>query len=171
MPIDSLPVILEKYFYPNQEIRALLNYDKNGDKQNNSTHISRTADAVGSEKGKYALQLDLTLDIDKSVNPPYEVHLTIVGIFRVKNTALDELEMRKQVFDSGTDLLIGALRERLVMLTHSGPWGAFYLNFIDVQPITNKEIDLIVPAKSGKAATVKQATRKKASKKKSSIKK
>jgi len=166
MSIDNLPVILEKYFYPNQVVRAIPTHDKDGDKQNNSTHINRSIEVVDSENGKFALQLDIDLDVDKSINPPYEFQLTIVGIFRVTNLSVNQVEMRKQVFDIGTELLVGALRERVSMLTQSAPWGVFNLNVINISPISKKEVEELISSADKPAAPAKKARKKSATVKK-----
>ena len=171
MSIDKLPVTLERIFYPVQVVRALPNHDKDGDKHSNATSLNRSIDAVLTEKGKFALQLDIQIDLEKSVNPPYEIQLTAIGVFRVSDLSLGDIEMKQLVFDAGTTVLIGALRERIAMLTHSAPWGVFNINLIQVPHISTKEVQHVSPSSAGSTDARSKRPKKKATVKKKSAQK
>jgi len=177
MSTDMLPIFLERIFYPNQVVRALPNYDKNGDKFSNSTSLSRSIDVIKSEENKFALKLDIQLDLEKSLNPAYEIQLTAVGVFKVNDQSLSDTEMKRFVFDSGTTVLIGALRERIAMLTHSGPWGVFNINIIQIPPISLEEVLRVSPPQTEETGektintTKKVAVKKKATRKRKAVRK
>ncbi len=141
MSIDNINISLERYFYPAQIVRARPEYDKNGDKNNNATHINRSIECLPGEGNRFALQIDIENDLENSVNPPYEFQLTVVGLFNIIDGSFSDEEKKQQVLNTGTELLIGALRERIAMLTHSAPWGVFNINVLDIPKVTALSLD------------------------------
>ena len=132
MSIGSLQVVLDKYFYPKQSVVSLLKFDKDGSKDQSKILLKRTVTPIPNRSDMYALEIEIKLDTENSINPPYDFEIVVVGYFIVADKELDSSAGENLTLNWGSQLLIGAIRERLSMLTQSAPWGVFNINFIPI---------------------------------------
>jgi preprotein translocase subunit SecB len=156
------PVILRKYIFPVQIVTASPEYDIGKKHDGSSTKLNRIFNAIKNEEGTYSLQIDLSLDKDKSVNPPYDFNFSVLGVFEISDKNLAEEQMKDLVLAYGSQILIGVLRERLALLTSTAPWGVFYLNFVAI-PEFKYPTSGEVPVEN--LASMEQATKKRVQKK------
>jgi len=130
MSTDNRPILLNRYFFPIQSVHARINFDKKGKKDGSHTNLNRIIEKPKDGSNNFVLQMDLELDKEKSENPSYEFHLSVVGIFSLNIEVANEEKGKEVVQTYGSQILIGVLREKLASLTACGPWGPFYINFI-----------------------------------------
>lgn len=125
------PLQLEDIFFPIQEVRALAEHDPQGELR--GTHILQTIEfqELDLATGRYGVVLEMAMDEEKSLNPPYSFRLQAFASF-VINPEIDPVSAQALVQANGVMILVGAMRERLLELTSRAPWGRFLLN---TQPI------------------------------------
>jgi preprotein translocase subunit SecB len=126
--MEELPLRLERYFFPHQEVRANPAHERGG-KLHNQVNVNAGVGAVEGRKGAFAIDLTISLDEDKSENPPYFFTINAFGILVAEGDS-DIANAQELARLIGSQLLIGAARERLADLTARGPWGQFLLNLV-----------------------------------------
>ncbi len=123
---------LEDIFFPIQEVRAVAEHDPAGELR--GTQINQTIEfqVLDVAQQRYGVVLEISIDEEKSVNPPYNFKLQAFASFYVESS-LDPVSAQALLQTNGVMILIGAVRERLLELTSRAPWGRFMLNTIPVQ--------------------------------------
>jgi preprotein translocase subunit SecB len=139
MPESNMPVLLKKFFYPIQVVKALSNHDKSGPNDKTQTIFKRDIKKIPEEDGTYAVEIELSVDLEESINPPYDFNINCVGVFSVNQGNFNDKEIESLAYITGTQILIGAVRERLAMLTHSSPWGTFNVNVMAIPNDGNQQ--------------------------------
>jgi len=115
---------LERYFFPIQELSANPKHQPDGVLNGSNIISQHIAYPLEERNDAFGVEFSISLDAQNSVNPPYNFHLSIFGVF-VKDTPGDPAPSPREV-QIALDLLIGATRERLADLTSRAPWGPFY---------------------------------------------
>ncbi|MEI2782305.1 MAG: hypothetical protein V9H25_14010 [Candidatus Competibacter sp.] len=123
--MDAYPWRLENYFFPHQEVRANLSHDPNGNRLGSQFTPSFSLVAIEGRTNAVGVEASVSLDEDKSDNPPYFFTISAFGILTTDLETTDD--MRTQAASFGINVLFGALRERLATLTSRAPWGTFVL--------------------------------------------
>jgi hypothetical protein len=133
------PLQLEDIFFPLQEVRALAEHDPQGELR--GTHIIQSIEfqVLDAAAGRYGVVLDMTIDEEKSHNPPYCFRLQAFASFFI-SPEIDPISAQALVQTNGVMILIGAMRERLLELTSRAPWGRFLLNTQPIQLLHQGEL-------------------------------
>jgi hypothetical protein len=82
--------------------------------------------------GRFGISLELNSNDETSINPPYMFRLHAYAIVTV-SPQIDPATQQFILQTNGQLILVGAARERLLVLTCIAPWGRFLLN---TQPVT-----------------------------------
>jgi len=136
--MSEFPLRLESYFFTHQEAIANPEFLQNADKKPSidiivNGGIIRLDDSNNGYR--YGLTVHVELDKEKSENSPYFFSITAFGIISIKPDVQSYQSIESLVETSGTQLLLGAIRERLADMTSRGPWTFVQLDFI---PLTMK---------------------------------
>jgi hypothetical protein len=126
MIASAPPVQLEELFFPVQEVRANPEYDPNGNLSDTQVDRSINVWALDEAADRYGVTLEIAIDKETSVNPPYFFALHAYATMRA-DPRLDAATRQSSVRADGQTILLGAARERLLDLTARGPWGRFLL--------------------------------------------
>lgn len=126
----SLPLRLEEYYYTVQEVKANPSWRPTEEPWPLPDVVLFNSDV--NEDGTLYLQVILQAESEED-KLPYEVRLAVFGIFRYDepDVAEDETSNDRRLraaINSGAQLLIGALRERLALLTAQSPWGEWKID-------------------------------------------
>lgn len=125
---------LKDYFFIHQfvEPNPLFDIEKNADFVNNVSSFIRKDENTNT----YNLQVDIDLNEQESKNVSYRYKFKIFGIFSITDKTKDQRIQFQIARDQGTSLLIGAIRERLSLLTSSGPYTNYVLDFVPLDKIS-----------------------------------
>lgn len=115
---------LERYFFPIQELSANPKHQPDGVLNGSNIISQHIAYPLEERNDAFGVEFSISLDAQSSVNPPYNFHLSIFGVF-TKDVPGDATPSPHEV-QIALELLIGATRERLADLTSRAPWGTFY---------------------------------------------
>lgn len=133
--MKELPIQLERYFFPHQEVIANHEFIQDKDGTHTHTDINSNLSPVPEQKGKYGIDVQLVLNQEKSNNPPYFFKIIVFGVFTLNETEIDPENFERLIRETGSSILIGAARERLAEITSRGPWPAQQLGIV---PLTQK---------------------------------
>jgi len=122
-------VSLERYFYPQQIVKANPNF-KEDEESKTVTHLDIKHGSVEDQANKYVVEIVLSLDKEKSHNEQYDFLLHVFGLFDLEGHS----QITPDMLSSLTQSLIGVLRERLSLLTQGGPWRPILLSMQELDP-------------------------------------
>ncbi len=131
--MKQFPLQLERYFFTEQYISA--NQEFNQDTENNPINIEQTINSDFSktdEEEKYFISAEISLNREKSSNPPYFFKISVFGIISIRDKDTPNEVIESMIRTSGTQLVIGAVRERLAEMSSRGPWGMIHMDFIPI---------------------------------------
>jgi preprotein translocase subunit SecB len=131
--MDQIPLQLERYFFPHQEVRANPDYHSDGRPEGSGFQTKVTISPIENCPGAFAIEAEIVLDESVSGNQPYFFKIIVFGIFHVAGELPREIA-QQILASSGVNLLVGAARERLAEMTSRGPWGPFFLSPIPTLP-------------------------------------
>lgn len=129
-----MSVQLDRYFFPHQEVVANPEHDPGGVRNGSKISVHVGAAPIAGQSNTYAVEVTLSLDDEKSINPPYRFTLHAFGIW----TTTDDVpadSAPSMATATGVPILIGAAREHLAAMTSRGPWGPFILGPIPLQMV------------------------------------
>ncbi len=130
---NVLPLLqLEDIFFPIQEVRAIAEHDPAGELRGTQITQSFEFQVLDQARQRYGVVLEISIDEEKSVNPPYSFKLQAFANFSVESS-LDPVSALALIQANGAMILVGAVRERLLELTSRAPWGRFMLNTLPIQ--------------------------------------
>ena len=131
MSEHSFPLLLNNYFFTHQE--AIANPEhKQGEKHESKMHFDINAVVSTIEEGNtYTLEVTTVINAEKSVNPSYFIKISVFGIIDVTQDLVSE-EIETLLNTSGSQILIGAIRERIADLTSRGPWPTSFIDFVKI---------------------------------------
>lgn len=117
-------MLLKKYFFATQVVIANQEH-----KPSEEIHIDVNTNVAFVKNDKianeYTIELRVSTNKEKSKNIPYIMDLICVGIFDAQKT------VHKEVFIRGSQILAGAIRERVLSLTGRGPWKSISIHLIE----------------------------------------
>ena len=131
MSKQPFPLQLSNYFFTHQEATANPEHEINQSKESNAHYDINAVVSKINDRNSYGLEVTATLNPEKSVNAPYFIKITAFGIIEASD-AINQKEIEKLVSSAGSQLMIGAIRERIAEMTSRGPWPANYINFIQL---------------------------------------
>ena len=135
------PLRLEEVIYERVHVEARKAFNKDGD------HGQRINTQMGfgqnlEDSGLWRVELEVkVLPDDDEPEPPYDIDIRCVGIFRVHQD-FPEDRAGKLVAVTGTSILYSGLRDFVMTISGRGPWGAVMLpttSFVDIEPATDEE--------------------------------
>ncbi|HEY8035627.1 MAG TPA: hypothetical protein VIF37_08565 [Methylobacter sp.] len=127
--MTEFPLRLDRYFFTQQEVTA--NPDFVQDEDNNDIYIIEgNAQRLVDHDHVYGITAHVELNAETSVNPPYFFSITAFGVILVKDGSVGQAAIESIIENSGAQLLLGAIRERLADMTARGPWASINLDFI-----------------------------------------
>lgn len=86
------------------------------------------------EHQPYGVRLGIAIEGTEQNPTPYNISVTIIGLFHHLNTDMDAKEQDKQAITVGLALLYSAIRDQVLSITSRGPHGPLTLptvTFID----------------------------------------
>ena len=119
---NEFPMQLESYFYIDTYISPNPSFD-NDKKADCKNKISVL---IKRERNRIYCAVNLELDTTVSKNYTYNYKIQNFGQFLV-NEQLPEKTAKQLIKETGVPILIGAIRERLVLLTSNGPFPPIFL--------------------------------------------
>lgn len=122
--MDTSTLRLERYFFTDSTVRANPEHDPSGDRNGSKILPSFSSLPIADRPGAYIAELTIKLDEETSLNPPY---FFSVSAFAVVVAPVNTEPGAAAVAVHGTcfNVLVGAIREHLAMITSRGPWGCF----------------------------------------------
>lgn len=130
--MDPLPLRLEDLFFPLQSVRANPQHDLAGARDGTLIKISQQLERVEGQPGKYVVNVAIQSDDDASTNAPYVFAFEAYAVLAVQDGAAPQPNEQGLALLAGTQIVVGAVRERLADLTSRAPWGRFLLNVVNV---------------------------------------
>ena len=131
MQISPNSFALKRYFFHTTELRALPDHDPEGE----VAGTKQASEVSCQMDGKSIfVQLIVKSDIDESENPPYEYELGGVAVFECTSKALTDEQIKTGATIYGTQVLLGAAREIVLMLSSRSVWGGFTIQLNNVSP-------------------------------------
>lgn len=131
--MSEFPLRLENYFFTHQEAIANPEFLQDAAKKPYIDLVVNGGivrlDDSGNES-RYGVTVHVELNKEKSENSPYFFSITAFGIVSIKTDMQSYPGVESLVETSGTQLLFGAIRERLADMTSRGPWSFVQLDFI-----------------------------------------
>lgn len=125
------PLQLNNYFFTHQEVIANPEH-KQGKKHESKMHFDVNAVVSKINEGdSFSLEVTTAINNETSINPSYFIKISAFGIIDVTQD-LDPEEIESLLKTSGSQILIGAIRERIVELTSRGPWQSTFIDFIQI---------------------------------------
>ena len=132
--MEELPLRLENYFFPHQEVRANPTYDPRGDCHGSHTNTACAVLPVEGRENTFAIEVQIALDEEKSINPPYFFTMHVFGVFSIDEEIQASAASRVNIgVVQEVQILIGAIREHLANMTARGPWNVFLLAPVPIQ--------------------------------------
>lgn len=130
----TVPLALERYFFPIQKVEANPTHDPNLPIDIRSK-LDFNAGQVQEQAGVYAVELTLSSTPD-SINASYTYTITAFALLRVTDKTISADKLATVAAHFGAGILVGVTRERLAELTSRGPWPTVMLNTgsLDVLP-------------------------------------
>lgn len=132
MLTKKMPQLI-RYFYPCQVVNADPTHVAS-DTSSPIVNIDISHESTKDNPNQFALDITLSLNKEKSENSAYDFKLQIFGLFLISD---DERSNFKNCTLIGAELLIGCLRERLSILTQSGPWPQIMLSIQSIDHLFN----------------------------------
>jgi len=131
MSEPQFPLRLNNYFFTHQE--AIANPEhKQGKEHELKMHFDVTAVVSKINEGdSFSLEVTTAINTEISINPSYFIKISAFGIIDVTQD-LDHKEVESLLKLSGSQVLIGAIRERILELTSRGPWPSICMDFIQI---------------------------------------
>ena len=128
--MKKYPLQLNTYFYIHNHIEPNPRFDINEEPALNF-HIS----ALIQEDGKNLnCAVNVSLNQDKKGNFPYTGVIRNYGVFTPEES-LSKEEAIALVKTTGVNILVGAIREKLMTETSSGPFPALFMPPVDISKI------------------------------------
>jgi len=122
---------LENIFFPHQEVRAIPTHDINGEHHGSQISLDQDYSKIQGRDDAFGIEIIISLDEEKSVNPPYNFTISAFGIFSMNKKISDiEPELRTKIEVNARQMVIASIRERLSSITARGPWGGFMFGVI-----------------------------------------
>lgn len=132
--MKELLLRLENYFFPHQEVRANPTYDPRGDRRGSHTNTAFAILPVEDRENAFAVEVQIALDEEKSINPPYFFTMHAFGVFSIDQEIETSAASPANIGGvQGAQILIGAIREHLATMTARGPWDVFLLAPVPIQ--------------------------------------
>lgn len=132
MSLQINEVQIDKYFFISQEIEANTEHDPS-EELDILTDVTESFHDIKTRES-FAVELSISSNSDKSTNLPYHFKIRAFGFFTI---TADEFEDDKAAITCailGREILMGAIRERLVSLSSRGPWNPICLSIYEVLP-------------------------------------
>jgi len=127
----QFPLRLNNYFFTHQE--AIANPEhKQGEGHELKMHfdVSTVVSKIDNENS-FTLEVTTVINAENSINPSYFIKISAFGIIDVIHDFTSE-KVEDLVKSSGSQVLIGAIRERIIDLTSRGPWPSISMDFIQL---------------------------------------
>ena len=121
------PLEVDGYFVPRLVVEA--NHDYDPGKHESHEAIVTVNPMIGQNKHdhkNYRIQLDIEVKPDAEAHIPYNIELTVIGVFNVHDH-VPEAERTDIAAITGTSILYSAARELVLAVTGRGPWEAYML--------------------------------------------
>ena len=125
-------VNLDQYFFPSIELAANPAY-----KFNEETMTVFSARSNVEEVGngnRFAVSTQVKSNAEESSNYPYSFELNGIAFFTVNEENFDHDNAMEACYYLGHQLLFGAIREQIAVLTGRGPWESVQLRSIKPEP-------------------------------------
>ena len=125
----QFPLKLKNYFFTHQEVIANPEFSENSE-AGNDVDYDIDVESVNISKNEYGVNIKVNVGAEKTPNAPYFFTISAFGFFETskEHKDLDENELKELIEFTGTQVLIGAIRERLADMTARGPWSVCYLD-------------------------------------------
>lgn len=137
--MNAYPLRLERYLFPVQEVRANPAHDPSkglhGSHVRSDVHVAQ----VDEQPRRIVVEVSVCLDEAASDNPPYFFNITAFGVFIAEESATYDAAASLASLH-GPQVLIGAIREHLALLTSRAPWGPFVLNIVPLHISTEPDV-------------------------------
>jgi preprotein translocase subunit SecB len=131
--MKPFPVSLERYFFTTQQVIANPEYDINNDSTKFHLKIESNLSSLPDQSNRYGIEVTITLDKENSNNAPYDVTVIAFGEIKLVDDKADQNEIDRLLNVSGSQIMIGVIRERIAEMTSRGPWPTTHLNFVPIQ--------------------------------------
>jgi len=126
---------LENIFFPHQEVRAIPTHNIEGERDGSRVTFTNVLSAIQGREDAFGIEITMKLDEEKSKNPPYLFTISVFGVFVAENNVdVIKPELKAQMEIAATQIVVGAIRERLSSITSRAPWGAFTLGVVPLAP-------------------------------------
>jgi len=121
-------LVLKKYQFTYVNVQPIMDHDLAGDR-NGTISKCHTKYTYEPETNLVIAEVTISTDIEKSVNPPYMYEMTAFGVFAPTEKGA---ETSKSAIQQSAQLLIGVIRQQIMAITSTMPWGSFYQGFVIV---------------------------------------
>lgn len=118
----TFPLRLESYFYIHDFVEPNPKFNPNEPSEYN-VNVSAT---IEKNKEIFCCAVNIALNVSTSKNYSYNYKIQNYGIFDVDENIPEE-DALQLIKETGIPILIGAIRERLVNQTASGPFSSLFL--------------------------------------------
>lgn len=124
---SQFPLKLNRYFFPKLNITANPKHDPSGNKMGskvtNKVSFYRGDDATST----LIADITITVPLDEGDNPPYSIDVTVFGTAELPDNNLETPISLAAMEATLAQVLYGAAREMVQLMTARGPWGEFVL--------------------------------------------
>jgi len=124
---------IKQLIFPIQIVKTNPEHVSSGEEVTIKASVDVKRNKIEGEETSIGIEMTVFLDKDESFNYPYDFEITVFSVFQL-NKPVDKLTKKDKDFINmnTTQILIGAIRERLASLTSRAPWGDFVLNALSV---------------------------------------
>lgn len=127
--MSQYPLQLKQYFFTQIECNANPDYDQAVNGIGSFIDFKFVVLPFNGQEDALGVELTIWVDEEKSTNPAYLFKISAFGILHVaEGTTMEAATQLAHL--TGTQILVGAIREEIAHLTSRGPWGVFMLPII-----------------------------------------
>jgi len=124
--VDSQPVTLEHYFFPEISVNANPNWRPDIESKGKPfASVGTNCEPVSGEENLFEVQLTITIEDTEEHPSQYNVKLTAIGVLRAHKDLHDK---EKNMAVTGSSILYSASREFLLGIMLRGPWPPIMLH-------------------------------------------
>lgn len=109
------------------DFHLVANPDFNNELQDKTTYNS-SADCNKNQDGLYIVRLSVTSELADKSNWAYQYDIQAFAYLKLLDDKLSDNDQRLEALAYGVQVLFGALREHLHIMTWRGPWKNFPIN-------------------------------------------
>lgn len=132
------PVRLNRYFFTKLQVTANPTHNPGGNKIGSKVITKAAYFRAEESPSTFIAELSISVSLDDGDNPPYSIEVGVFGIAELDDKQSD-LVPPPAIEATLAQVLYGAAREMVQILTARGPWGEFLLPLLVLPPRVEKD--------------------------------